>query len=120
MRRRLTHRVISLRRGIWSLSEHSGLRQPVHPANLRIHGLVESGRLRHRFQRLGLAGPYVERIGTAILPGAVALADAGGRPDQRLHVDPFIGHGGDGLVLAARQVEFLDAAVLRRRNRDAP
>ena len=51
----------------------------------------------------------VMRVGAAILPGAVALADAGRRADQRLHVDPFVGHGGDRLVLAMREIEFLDA-----------
>ncbi|MET4426534.1 hypothetical protein ABIB87_009111 [Bradyrhizobium sp. JR18.2] len=36
----MAHRVISLRYGIWSLSEHSGLWQAVRPADLWVHGLA--------------------------------------------------------------------------------
>jgi hypothetical protein len=47
MRPQVVLRVISLCRGIWSLSGHSGLRQAVHPANLWVHGLAgSSGRER--------------------------------------------------------------------------
>ncbi len=36
----MAHRVISLRYGIWSLSEHSGLWRAVRPADLWVHGLA--------------------------------------------------------------------------------
>jgi EAL domain-containing protein (putative c-di-GMP-specific phosphodiesterase class I) len=39
-------RVISVRCGIWSLSEHSGLRQAIRPADLWVHGLDQQVRLR--------------------------------------------------------------------------
>src|SRR5471030_2710517 len=38
----LAHRVIPLRRGIWSQSGHSGLRHPFHPANLWGHAWIVS------------------------------------------------------------------------------
>jgi hypothetical protein len=36
----MAHRVISLRRGNWSLSAHSGHWQAVHAADLWVHGLA--------------------------------------------------------------------------------
>jgi len=40
-----------------------------------------------------------------------------GRP-AIFQIDPLVGHAGDGFVLVAREVEFLDAAWRRRRSRD--
>ncbi len=36
----MAFRVISVRCGIWSLSEHSGLWQAIRPADLWVHGLI--------------------------------------------------------------------------------
>src|SRR5438874_437350 len=58
---------------------------------------------------LGLARSHAERIRAAGVPGAVALADACRWADQRFQIDPLVGHGGNGFVLVAGKVQFLDA-----------
>src|SRR5436190_10610753 len=73
---------------------------------------VQPRGLGHYLDGLGLARSHAERIRAAVLPGAVAFADARRWADQRFQIDPLVGHAGDGLVLVARKVEFLDA--LRR------
>src|SRR3954452_23965071 len=73
---------------------------------------VQAGGLCHDLDRLGLAGPHRQTGGAGVLPGAKALADSAGRPDERLHIDPFVRHRGNGFFLAMREIEFLDAVRL--------
>src|SRR6476646_115945 len=76
------------------------------------HDSVQPRGLGHHLDGLGLARSHAERIRAAVLPGAVAFADARRWANQRFQIDPLVGHGGDGFVLVARKVKFLDA--LRR------
>ena len=55
-----------------------------------------------------LARSHAEQIRTAVLPGAVAFADARRWADQRFQIDPLVGHGRDGFGLVSREVELLD------------
>src|SRR6266545_1580917 len=76
------------------------------------------GKARHQLHRLGLLGRECQPGDAALGPGAIALADARDRPDQRHLVAKLVGNGGDGLVLPLRQIELLDA--LRRVAEAAP
>src|SRR5580658_3541526 len=92
------------RKAVSSRSAHRRRsKSPSTPSGGR-RGLIEPCRLGHHLDRLGLAGADAERIGAGVFPDAIALLDAGGWADQRLHVDPFIGDGGDRLVLVLGEV----------------
>ena len=70
---------------------------------------VQPRDLGHHLDGLWLARSHAERIRAAVLPSAVAFADARRWADQRFQIDPLVGHGGDGFGLVAREVQFLDA-----------
>src|SRR5215472_16011608 len=70
---------------------------------------VQPRGLGHHLDGLALARSHAERIRAAVLPGAIAFADARRRADQRFQIEPLVGYGGDGFVLVAREVQFLDA-----------
>src|ERR1035437_2293304 len=78
----------------------------IHPPP---HDSVQPCGLGHHLDGLGLARSYAEQISAAVLPGAVAFADARRWTDQRFQIDPLVGHGGAGFGLGAREAQFLDA-----------
>ena len=75
----------------------------------RFRRLIQSCRLGHHLDGLRLVRSHAERIRAAVLPGAIAFADARRWANQRFQIDPLVGHSGDGFFLVAREVEFLDA-----------
>src|SRR5262245_16051451 len=67
------------------------------------------GQVGHQLDRLVLLRGDRHAGDAAVRPRAVALADPRRRADQRAFVDEVVGHRGHRLVLAVREVEFLDA-----------
>src|SRR2546422_10388702 len=88
----------------WATRSPSVLKESLSPRR--------PGKARHQLHRLGLFGGDRQPGDAALGPGAIALADARDRPHQRHLVAELVGDGGDGLVLALGEEQFLDA--LRR------
>src|SRR5438876_6946540 len=63
---------------------------------------------RHQLHRLGLIGGDRQTGDAGVGPRAIALANAPDGADERHLVAELVRHGGDGLVLALREIELLD------------
>ena len=106
----LALRVISVRCGIWSLSEHSGLWQAIRPADLWVHGLNQDTLLEQQYIPLAGQDAFLQSFQSpgyiaAYRPEIVRALDSstyGGladrielhKPDQSLtllpHLQPYI------------------------------